>query len=420
MQSLPYDPMALLANSTPRVIIAPGYRLNLFGFLCAPELSSLNEDPAPGNYGFWDQRMALEWTSRNISHFGGDPSNISVGGLSAGAYSAFFQLYHDTFLAPQERLIKRAYLWSNAIGIQPNYPNSPSQTRQFADLLAHFSIPASASPSEKISALRAIPSADLIAALAHLPLHTFRATTDSSFIPPSFLPSIHSGALASQLKKNGTSLMLGECSDEGLLYRLINPPSSLSTLRTQLENYYPPPVVSALLSIYPHPSSTAPAVAWQDLYGRITGDCQVHCTLRGLVHCLLNPPNPKDAMPIDKVLRYKICWRAKALDRILKPELGVCHGADTPIWWASGFRAGFTAEDREKTKEWLEPFGKFLSGEEVGGEKGWGTNGEKERREMGTDGVARVLEDEESWGWGMRIWRAMWDAQQEGNAKAKI
>lgn len=37
-----------------------------------------------GNYGFWDQRLALEWTYKNISYFGGDASNITVAGYSAG------------------------------------------------------------------------------------------------------------------------------------------------------------------------------------------------------------------------------------------------------------------------------------------------------------------------------------------------
>ena len=64
----------------------PAYRLNVFGFLASRELeeeSSRNGQPF-GNYGFWDQRLALEWTYKNISYFGGDASNITVAGYSAG------------------------------------------------------------------------------------------------------------------------------------------------------------------------------------------------------------------------------------------------------------------------------------------------------------------------------------------------
>lgn len=48
-----------------------------------------------GNYGLWDQRLALEWTHANIVGFGGNPRNITVGGYSGGTYSTFLQLQYD-------------------------------------------------------------------------------------------------------------------------------------------------------------------------------------------------------------------------------------------------------------------------------------------------------------------------------------
>jgi len=211
--------------------------------------------------------------------------------------------------------------------------------------------------------------------------------------------------------------MLGEVADEGLLYRLINPPSSKETLILQLQNYYPPPVVQAVLSMYTLPSATAPAIEWQNIFGTICGDCQVHYTIRGLTRSLLSPPDPADAMPVERVLRYRICWRAEALDKWVKPEVGVCHGADGPIWWGSGWRAGFTEEDKGKAVRFLEPFGKFLGGD---GDKEvsdmWGTKGEREIREMGVDGVVRVVRDER-WEGALRVWDVMWEAQREVRAR---
>lgn len=92
----------------------PGYRLNLFGFLSGEELQDEAErdGEAAGNMGFWDQRAALEWTAQHIGHFGGDPSNITVGGYSAGAHSAFHQLAHELYFVPDEQaVIKRTIMW---------------------------------------------------------------------------------------------------------------------------------------------------------------------------------------------------------------------------------------------------------------------------------------------------------------------
>lgn len=54
-----------------------------------------------GNYGFWDQRLALEWVRDRIAYFGGDPDNITIGGYSAGTslprYGSLM-LDHDPYL----------------------------------------------------------------------------------------------------------------------------------------------------------------------------------------------------------------------------------------------------------------------------------------------------------------------------------
>ena len=68
---------------TPIVVVTINYRLGLFGFLSE---SHLNAEGHPwGNYGILDQQAALRWVQANIAAFGGDPSNVTLGGQSAGA-----------------------------------------------------------------------------------------------------------------------------------------------------------------------------------------------------------------------------------------------------------------------------------------------------------------------------------------------
>lgn len=91
------------------IVVMPGYRVNAFGFLAGKELE--DEARANGetysNFGFWDQRTALEWVHDRIVSFGGNKDNITVAGYSAGSYSTFQQLAYDVHLPQRLSIIKR-------------------------------------------------------------------------------------------------------------------------------------------------------------------------------------------------------------------------------------------------------------------------------------------------------------------------
>ena len=67
------------------ILVTINYRLGGLGFVSHPELTA--EQGRSGNYGLMDQIAALRWVRDNIAQFGGDPSNITVFGQSAGAMS---------------------------------------------------------------------------------------------------------------------------------------------------------------------------------------------------------------------------------------------------------------------------------------------------------------------------------------------
>ncbi len=75
------------------VFVSFNYRLGRFGFFAHPELTRENADGGLlGNYGYMDQIAALKWVRRNIAAFGGDASNVTVFGESAGGGSVHMLL----------------------------------------------------------------------------------------------------------------------------------------------------------------------------------------------------------------------------------------------------------------------------------------------------------------------------------------
>ena len=61
------------------VVVSINYRLGALGFFTHPELSA-----NVANFGLLDMVAALRWVQANIAQFGGDPSNVTLFGVSAG------------------------------------------------------------------------------------------------------------------------------------------------------------------------------------------------------------------------------------------------------------------------------------------------------------------------------------------------
>lgn len=72
------------------IMVALNYRLGPFGFCSHPDLT--DENGVCGNFGLFDQTVAIQWVRDNISAFGGNPDKITLMGQSAGAMSVDIHL----------------------------------------------------------------------------------------------------------------------------------------------------------------------------------------------------------------------------------------------------------------------------------------------------------------------------------------
>lgn len=388
------DPQDLLAEGSPvrYIVVSPGYRLNLFGFLSSQEL--LEEDPMSTNFGFWDQRLGLEWVYNNIEHFGGDKNNIAAGGLSAGSYSAVFQLAYEMYHSDQLQIIKKVHLASNGLAVQPKTV-SESQ-KQFDLLLEAFGIPLNLSSQEKMDKLREIPYQELSGKIMSLKYHTFRAVTDQNhFIPENLLQDIISGKFGQIFNNSGRQIIIGEVINEYSIYRNTNPPETPEAVERELVNYYPQNIVTELLKLYPKiPNDSEKA---KELFGSIVGDMQVYSSGRILVESLI-----RGGVPLDRIHRYRVAYRAKFVDNHIPPEEKVPHGGDMVVWFYTVVN-GILEQEKPEHEEWLQPVHDFMYNKP---NVSWGTSNKAQYRIFEPDGKIQVRDDE-MWDWAMKVRQAI-------------
>nr|POF01362.1 putative esterase/lipase [Quercus suber] len=392
--NMPPSSLASLLGETAfkAIIVAPAYRLNALGFLASQELQAeaIQNGETCGNMGFWDQRLALDWVAKNICYFSGDSDNITVGGYSAGAHSTYQQLAHELYLVPDDKaIIKRIIMWSNSPGVQPK--TLVDHQKQTDELLAALGIPLTLNPLEKLRRLRAVNAEEIVSVQDNMKWSEFRALTDGAFVPEHVIANINSGDFGRRMKARGIQIMNGECRDEHFSYQSWRTPkNSYNACYNRLCADYPTAVVTSVMDRYCGPSRRLPAnmIDWADLFGRIYANMQVHCLERGFAHCL----SKGGLQPGIDILRYRIDWRAKCVDRSIPPEWLVTHATDLAVWLWGGTYGTLANNEQEICRPFNEAFAAFVRDGDVAA---WShVTSLRHMKRLRSDGQTDVFEDD--------------------------
>ncbi|EAQ86706.1 hypothetical protein CHGG_07959 [Chaetomium globosum CBS 148.51] len=139
----------------PMVAVNFNYRVGALGFLP----SDVTAREGLLNLGLRDQQMLLGWVQDNIEAFGGDPDNVTIMGLSAGAHSIGHHIMHYARSSAKPPFVK-AILESGATTARAVfYPTHPRHLVQFREFLI-------------AAGVEGVPESEIFNHLRKLPLST--------------------------------------------------------------------------------------------------------------------------------------------------------------------------------------------------------------------------------------------------------
>jgi para-nitrobenzyl esterase len=136
------------------VVVSINYRLGVLGWLAHPELSRESPLGVSGNYGLLDQIEALQWVRRNIGVFGGDASNVTIAGESAGGLSVMYLMAAPAARGLFSKAIAESAYMISTPELKERSFGSPSAEESGVKLAAALHAP-------NIAAMRAMDAAAL-------------------------------------------------------------------------------------------------------------------------------------------------------------------------------------------------------------------------------------------------------------------
>jgi para-nitrobenzyl esterase len=238
------------------VFVAVAYRVGPFGFLAHPELSRESGNGS-GTYGLQDMIAGLEWVKKNIGRFGGDSSNVTIFGHSAGGAAVSLLaaspvakgLFHRVICMSGGSFAPLQTSNQTAAGLRlPALRVAESTGEEFLKKLG----------AADIKAARALSAEEVQNALTGgMGGMRFQPAADG-YIVPSDLYSLYQAG-----RFNDTPILLGNTSEEAASMggsRSMTPEEFEKQIKTQYGNY-----ADAILSAYPHSTDAEAAKASREL-----------------------------------------------------------------------------------------------------------------------------------------------------------
>jgi acetylcholinesterase len=147
-----HDTASMLSHSPgPFIAVSFNYRLGALGFLNC----ELTAKKGLLNLGLHDQRLVLQWVQDNIAAFGGNPSDVTLAGLSAGAHSI---AHHMMNVNETRELFHKAVIESGGHTSRVVHPyDSALQAKQIQEFLGLVGCPANIPEADILPFLRTLP-----------------------------------------------------------------------------------------------------------------------------------------------------------------------------------------------------------------------------------------------------------------------
>ncbi|KAJ4422560.1 hypothetical protein N0V82_002788 [Gnomoniopsis sp. IMI 355080] len=227
------------------VYVQMNYRLGMFGF---PPKGPQDTD-VDTNAGLFDQRLALEWVQQNIKAFGGDPTQVTVMGESAGAVSVWSQL--TAFGSPNDTtLMKRAII------------QSPAQRPKF-DAITYGQIFEQFVAASNVTSMSAARTLDT-SALQNINRVTvgnapFATLTYGANVDNDFIPALQTDLLAQGNFAKNVDVIVAHNLNEGLIFtdQRIQNNTGLAGYLSGLMPSASPETIQNIINLYPEDFSGA-------------------------------------------------------------------------------------------------------------------------------------------------------------------